>query len=335
MARSTYAPSNHLFDWVIALFAGLWAFGAYIDGWAHIHLEDSLETFFTPWHAIFYFGMLATAVSMGIMALRNREKGYPLKYVLPKEYLFAFTGVVISIVAGAGDMTWHYIFGIENDVEALLSPTHLLLAIGSAIAVSGPLYAIWYRHKTHPIYTGPTVLSTLYFMSVITFMLQFLNPFILPWMADSLALRNEVHYEFVVALGVANTLFFTVLFIGIILSTIRHWHYPFGSFTIILGLNVAGMTLMQGAYYYFIITALVAGLFVDLAYWLLIKKNGKIHHVHIFSFVAPFMIFALYMATIQAVDKLVWSVHLWTGLVFMAGVIGYLVSYLVIPSRGK
>ena len=39
---------------------GLWLLlTVFLDGWAHINLP-SLETFFTPWHAALYLGMLAT-----------------------------------------------------------------------------------------------------------------------------------------------------------------------------------------------------------------------------------------------------------------------------------
>ena len=40
---------------------GTWLLvGVMVDGWAHNNLE-ALETFFTPWHALFYSGFVATA----------------------------------------------------------------------------------------------------------------------------------------------------------------------------------------------------------------------------------------------------------------------------------
>jgi hypothetical protein len=35
-------------------------FGIFLDGWAH-NTRPTLETFFTPWHAVFYAGFLALA----------------------------------------------------------------------------------------------------------------------------------------------------------------------------------------------------------------------------------------------------------------------------------
>jgi hypothetical protein len=35
--------------------------GLFVDGWAHNNLDTSLESFFTPWHALFYSGFAACA----------------------------------------------------------------------------------------------------------------------------------------------------------------------------------------------------------------------------------------------------------------------------------
>jgi len=321
-----------MFDWIFTFFTGLWTAGAYIDGWAHTHLESSLESFFTPWHAVFYFGLFATGVSLVVCVWINHKKGYPLRFALPKEYIFAFIGLIISFVAGVGDMLWHLTFGIEVGVEALLSPTHLLLAIGGAVMVAGPLSAVWYRHKSHPIHSGPTILSAAYFLAVITFMFQFLHPFNMPWMAESFFLKNPIPIDFAVALGVANIVFFTVTFVGLALSTVRHWVFPFGSFTIILFINTLAATLMESAYYQFIWTALIAGILIDILYYVLIRRGQRsMHHIHLFSFWAPFILVSVYMATIYVTDTIAWSIHTWTGSIFIAGIFGYLMSHLVIP----
>ena len=38
--------------------------GATLDGWAHTHVPERLETFFTPWHAVLYSGFLASAAAL-------------------------------------------------------------------------------------------------------------------------------------------------------------------------------------------------------------------------------------------------------------------------------
>jgi hypothetical protein len=106
---------------------GLWLLLAvFLDGWAHLHLPG-LETFFTPWHAALYSGMLATAAWTGAVIWRNRTPGQPLAQAAPPGYRGTAVGVVLFAVAGGLDLLWHEILGIEVSLDALVSPTHLLL----------------------------------------------------------------------------------------------------------------------------------------------------------------------------------------------------------------
>jgi hypothetical protein len=51
---------------------GLWLIiGLFVDGYAHQNLAE-LETFFTPWHGIFYSGVMATALWIAWMIRRRR-----------------------------------------------------------------------------------------------------------------------------------------------------------------------------------------------------------------------------------------------------------------------
>jgi hypothetical protein len=331
-----YAPSNKVFDWICAALAGWATVGIYIDGWAHLHLDHTLETFFTPWHGVFYSAALAAAIALFIFAYRSHSKGYAWRYSLPKEYAYALIGLIILFCAGVGDLLWHELLGIEKGIETLFSPTHILLAIGGAIAVSGPLHAVWYRSRTEPIHDGVTILSTAFFLSVITFMLQYVHPFSFPWTAASFNLLHSIEFDAAATLGIAGILVFTVILVGLILSTIRHWHYPPGSFTIILTLNAAAMTFLSGGYYQFILTAFVSGFIIDLLYaWLIKKNHHKMSHVHIFAFATPVVATSMYMLTIYATDALMWTTHMWSGAIFVSGIVGYLMSYLVIPERNS
>jgi hypothetical protein len=253
---------------------------------------------------------------------------------LPKEYLFALSGIGLMMLGGLGDMIWHIIFGIENNMDALFSPTHILLAVGGAIGVAGPLYAVWYRDRVFKIHSIPTVLSTLYFLSIFTFMLQYLHPLSHPWVAQSFITLNPIAEDFGIMLGAAAILGFTVMYMGVLLSTVRHYTYKFGSMTAIFGLNAVLMTLMYEAYFQFIITGFVAGFIIDVLYMKLIKENShRMSSIHLFSFLAPFVYTGVFMATIYATDSFAWTIHTWTGLIFISGIVGYLLSNLILPAR--
>ena len=91
-ARNTVADSRR--DLVTELL-GLWlVLAVFLDGWAHINLP-SLETFFTPWHAALYSGMLATAAWTAVVIWRNRTPGQPLLQAAPPGYRGTAVGVVL------------------------------------------------------------------------------------------------------------------------------------------------------------------------------------------------------------------------------------------------
>jgi hypothetical protein len=118
--------------------------GLYLDGWAHRHLHN-LESFFTPWHGVLYSGLLASAVFLIGAALRLRTPETPWWRSLPTGYGLSLAGVAVFVAGGIGDLLWHTLLGVEADLEALLSPTHLILAIGGVLIGSGPLRAAWRR----------------------------------------------------------------------------------------------------------------------------------------------------------------------------------------------
>jgi hypothetical protein len=127
-AREARPRGEPRFDWLIVALSAWWLGGLYLDGWAHIHVP-ALETFFTPWHAVLYSGFAACALALLVTLVRNLRRGYPWRKALPAGYGLSLVGAAIFLVAGALDLVWHTLFGVERSVEALLSPTHLPLSL--------------------------------------------------------------------------------------------------------------------------------------------------------------------------------------------------------------
>ena len=157
------------------LFCSAWlATGAYVDGWAHNHIPE-LETFFTPWHAILYSGYLASVIVLLVWIFFRRTNGLRGSRIIPEGLGFSLAGMLIFFFGGLGDMLWHIVFGIEAGIEALLSPTHLLLATGVFLMAGGGakhwqhLYTIHPKRWTH----FPLALSVTFTLMVITYMTQF------------------------------------------------------------------------------------------------------------------------------------------------------------------
>ncbi|HZZ66111.1 MAG TPA: hypothetical protein VFE17_11465 [Candidatus Baltobacteraceae bacterium] len=126
--RFTAEPSRPL-DLLVSI-CSLWiACGFFLDAWAHGHVP--VETFFTPYHAVFYSGMLALVVVVLVFWVKRRS--------FPDAYRYALLGIPIFIFAGIGDMIWHHFFGVEEGIDALLSPTHQLLGLAVFFVSSGPI----------------------------------------------------------------------------------------------------------------------------------------------------------------------------------------------------
>jgi hypothetical protein len=56
--------------------------------------------------------------------------------------------------------------------------------------------------------------------------------------------------------------------------------------------------------------------------------------VRIFAFLVPAILYGLYFAALALTGPIWWTVHMWAGAVVLAGLAGWLVSYLVVPGAG-
>jgi hypothetical protein len=119
---------NASFDVLVSVIT-LWiSCGFFLDAWAHGHVP--VESFFTPYHGVFYGGMLALVIVLSVYGVRGR---------IPECYRYPLLGVPIFIAAGIGDLMWHHFLGIEEGVDALLSPTHQGLGLGIFFISAGPI----------------------------------------------------------------------------------------------------------------------------------------------------------------------------------------------------
>lgn len=309
--------------------------GLFLDGWAHNHIAE-LETFFTPWHAVLYSGFFSVALLIMVTQYRNVTRGYAWSRALPRGYGLSLLGVVLFFMGGAGDMLWHEIFGIEQNLEALFSPTHLLLASGAFLFVSGPLRAAWGRaggQGWRELF--PPILSIMMLFTLFAFFTQYANIFSNPGVLTTRFPGNDSY--FVEVTSVSYVLIPAALMMGSLLLVIRRWQLPFGAVTLMFAVNALLMLLMRfdfaSPYWRTVVAAGLGGLFADvLILWL--RPSAIRHHaLRLFAFALPFVYFLLVFGAIALTGPrgLWWEVHTWLGLPFIAGAIGIGLSFLVVP----
>ncbi len=317
------------FDWAMVGLSGWFVAGLYVDGWAHHHgMVD--ESFFTPWHAILYSGFGAVAAFLVLMLLRDRRPGSPWAHALPAGYELSLLGSGIFLAGGVADMFWHILFGIELGVEALYSPSHLVLALGMTLIVTGPFRAAWRRSGSGTISSAlPMLLSLAFTLSILTFFTQVAHPFVRP-RAAGISPREEPLVFFQQALGIAGVLLQTALLMGLVLLVVRRWTLPPGGLTLILVVNATAMSVLNDQYR-LIVPAALAGLSGEVLRYRLRPSMARRRALRVFAVAVPLLFFLLYFLTLILTLGVWWSIHLWTGAITLAGIAGWLISYLVAP----
>lgn len=330
-----HPPLSRTGEWAVAL-TSLWFLGGlFLDGWAHNHVPE-LESFFTPWHAAFYSGYFALLAALLIPVVQNRKdaklKLRTWKDAVPAGYLPAVTGAIVFAAGGVGDMLWHEIFGIENDIEALHSPTHLILATGMTMMLSGGLLSWWRKtdkQRSAPVQEQlPMVISAACVFTMLTFMTQYAH-FVDMLPAGVVRPRSAFYPQ---ALPMAGFILHFAMLMGVTFLVMRRGRPPFGFVTAIFTANVFAMGMMRENALLWI-GAAFTGVVADYMLQRLYPLEKHMNELRVFAFGVPAVFLCYYFAYMIALEGTWWSVHMWTGSAFLAGITGLLLSFLAWPPR--
>lgn len=333
-AGDQYLIGNRNFDWIMTGLSAWVTGGIYLDGWAHLHGKVD-ESFFTPWHGILYAGLLAVIIFLGIHLYRDRRPDTPWLKVLPAGYTLSLVGAGLFAVGGLADLVWHTLFGIELSVEATISPTHLILAFGALLIVTGPLRSMWTSLAERANTFGtvlPMLLSLTFAFSILTFFTVYVHPLVDAWSTSATARGHEINLNSELdvfvgqALGAASVLLQSGILMGTVFIATRRSVLPFGSFTLVFALNAALMSVLHDRYNV-IPGAVIAGLAADGLYSWLKPSGERLLAMIAFAFLVPATYFGLYFLLLYLTEPLWWSVHMVVGTTVLAGCVGALIGY--------
>ena len=314
----TAAASAHRAHVVTGLL-GLWmTLGSHVDGWAHTHLISTQESFLTPWHGILYSGWLGAAVWI---YLHRHLPGYRLGWI----------GAIAFGVGGIFDMGWHTAFGIEVDMEALISPPHLLLVVAHLLMVVTPLLAAWRSDMSRRVgwreFT-PAGLSLIASVALVTFITPYGVPFndFLP-SAEFSEGTFEATTRFRLAQEAGMLTFFAsvLIFVTPLLTILKRWRPPFGTATLVIGASAIGSTVVDplglGAPL-LAASGIAAGLLADILIAELDPGPERRGASLAFGALTPLPLVALSLLAIELEWGLGWNVTFITGSMVIASCVG-------------
>ncbi len=341
LAATWRVPDRAALGWrdhLLTMFFGTWLLvGLFVDGWAHTNL-DTIETFFTPWHALFYSGFGATTA--WIAHCVQREGG------VPRGYAPAVVGLVAFAAGGVGDLIWHTLFGIEKDVEALLSPTHLVLFASLVLILASPFQAAWSVPQDAPSFRS--FLPALFSLTLVTALCLFFLMYVTPFNTfDSLARRDvyiaslpdariaQNYRDLSVRAGLASFYVTTVVLLAPLLLVLRRWRPPFGAATLLFSVVATLVSALEAFQLApLIVAAASAGLAADSLIAWLRPSPARVGAYRLFAALVPIALWSAYFAVVSLVWGTWWTVNLVGGAMLMSSLAGAGLAALMAPQPG-
>lgn len=120
---------------------------------------------------------------------------------------------------------------------------------------------------------------------------------------------------------------------GFLLLTIWRWALPAGALTLVVGLNAVAMGLLYHRAYPLlpVVARVIAGLGADGVYAWLQPSVQRPRAWRLFAFMVPVLLTTLHFGALGLTVGVWWSVHLWAGTIVLTGLVGLLVSMLLVP----
>lgn len=322
---SRTADSTRSEDLALAA-TSVWIVAAvHLDGRAHyLDLPDS---FFTWWHLLLYSGVATAAALLLAMGVRRRNAGRSLisaAVSMPPGYGWSLAGVGVFSAAGVADMGWHIRFGVESGLDALISPTHLLLFTGAVLLFSGPLRATQIKQPSAPIWAAPAVIAATAITAIIGFALGYVSAFTTDAPLRAVGDFPEgtpEHYatEIPAQAGLGAYLVTTVLVVLPITLLLIRRRLPLGALTaFVTALALLAQTVQNFPRPSVVIAAIVSGLVVEGLIAAFAAVAPRAPTVAVAAVALPTVLWSAQFAALQLGPGVAWSPELATGTVVLS-----------------
>jgi hypothetical protein len=314
--------------------------GFFLDAWAHGHVP--IESFFTPYHAAFYTGMLAMMIVFAAFVARNRMRGYGWRECLPPGYRLAVLGIPIFFAAGIGDMMWHLLLGVEEGVDALLSPSHQALGLGLFLLAAGPIRSVLADRVNSTTISRqlPLVLGLASWLILVHFGTAYAFD---PGAGSTNAPPSIAHFssDYMTSIAIGyykiSTGLLTTILQALIVSAFALWAASRialrpGSYTLLFLIGnipvAAAFTNATPLLVVTILASLAAGIVADGLAARLDPQPERARAYRIFAFAVPMAYSGTYLLATLVADHLWWDWNIALGAWLWTGIIGFALSLI-------
>lgn len=330
-------PASTVAEDLIAAALGIAVVTAvYLDGRAHVlGLPDS---FFTLWHSLLYGGLLLLIVWLAVISRRTATR-YRLDRParLPAGYGLAAVGAALFAVSGVLDMVWHQIFGVEFGLDALLSPTHLLLFMGGALLLSGPVRA--FRLRALPLSMSGRLAPTLGVLGIAgiaAFALSFLSGFITDSATVAVGHAPEGTDAHNIAEGLASaglaSYVLTSLILVVPLAYLIRFRLAGPGTALIVVTSVAMLAAVLGDFRNMgtVIAALAAGALLDVVLFALRRLSVPLRPQElVLASLLPLLVWPGQLLATNMARSVLWSLEMLTGVVTVAALASFATVFVL------
>jgi len=308
--------------------------GLFLDAYYHANFTDQ-ETFFTPWHAVFYSGFAATGGWVLWTVWGHVRLGRRGLAAVPVGYGMTMIALPVFAVSGAADLAWHELLGIETTTDIFFSPSHLGLITAMIVILTSPLRSAWGDPElpAQPPLRQllPAVVTLAFAASLVMLFLTYGNSLVYD-AYDVVGSFSDLYYGDADVLA-ARMVITTVVLLAPLLLLARRWSLPRGAAT----LTYATVALVSSMLTGFdnpeiLLAAVAAGFVIDvLAAWL--RPSAQRRGAYwAFGLTAPFVTSVLYIGAASYAAGLPAVTEIWTGAPIVMALVGWALAALMLPN---
>jgi len=279
---------------------------------------------------VFYAGFTASALWLARMS-RYRSPGVVdwRMSSLPPGYDGARIGLLLFALGGIGDAAWHGAFGVERGIDALLSPTHLVLFAALTLILTAPLRAARATPEHPP---GPWMIagSVITATALVGFFLNF------AWGLGIAALARVPYDpqtdagETAVIAGVASMLVTTVVLFTAARVLLAAGRVPAGAFTVLFTVTALLVSVAFDEDAEGVAAAALAGAAFDILVGISPAGPGRRRGLAFAG--ASAVLWLAYLGLLNALDGIEWQAEIWLGAAALCSLCAVAVATITVPT---